>query len=514
MHRPTIETNLAHTVLHRARYDPDRIALIFEDEKRSYRHFGLSVMRQASLLQTLGVCVGDRVGFIGFNQPVFLETLFAANAIGAVFVPLNFRLTATELTYIINDAGIHTLICDDEMQAVVDPVRDELCCQCYFGVINTLINWRSLHKECEGSGPLKKAVSVQPHDTSVIMYTSGTTGLPKGAMLSHGNLMWNNFNCLIGFNTSRNDVSLMAAPLFHIGGLNVVTLLSFMQGATLVLLRNFDAGQVLQAFDKYKVTVMYGAPAMFLFMSQHELFETTDFSRVNYFVCGGAAAPESLLKLYTGRGVSFCQGYGSTETAPFSSLLTASWSMRKIGSSGQAPMYTDLKIIDINGKVLPAGDKGEICVRGPNIMQGYWNNPAATAKAIDGEGWYHSGDIGYLDDEGFLYICDRLTDMVISGGENVYPAEVESVLAGHEAIAEVAVLGTPHDKWGEAVTAVVALHPGYELSLDDLRSFADGQLARYKLPLRLHQINQLPRNPAGKVLKFVIKERLNSAPKI
>ena len=508
MHLATIQANLAHPLMHRARNDPDRIALIFENEKYSYRDFGLSVMRLAALLKENGVCVGDRVGFIGFNHPAFLQTLFAANAIGAVFVPLNFRLTAPELTYIINDAGVHTLICDAEMQISIEPVRGDLYCQNYFVVSETLSDWRCLQEECKRVEPLDNLLSVQQHDTSLIMYTSGTTGLPKGAMLSHGNLMWNNFNCMVGFNTSNEDVSLMAAPLFHIGGLNVVTLLSFMQGATLVLMAKFDAGQVLQAFDQHKITVMYGAPAMFLFMSQHELFAATDFSRVNYFVCGGAAASESLLKLYTNRGVSICQGYGSTETAPFSSLLTARWSMRKIGSSGQAPMYTDLKIVDSSNEPLRAREKGEICVKGPNVMQGYWNNPDATAKAIDGEGWYHSGDIGYLDDEGFLYICDRLTDMVISGGENVYPAEVESVLAEHEAIAEVAVLGTPHEKWGEAVTAVVVLHQGYALDLEDLRSFADGQLARYKLPLCLHIFDELPRNPAGKVLKFVLKEWL------
>ena len=509
MHRPTMEPNLAHTLLHRAKYDPERIALIFEGEKLSYSDFGLRIMRQATLLKEKGVCVGDRVGFIGFNQPVFLETLYAANAIGAVFVPLNFRLTASELTYIVNDAGVHTLICDDEMQNIMDPVKEQLCCQHYFGATNTLKGWRSLQDERKTAEPLDTIVSVDQHDTSIIMYTSGTTGLPKGAMLTHGNLMWNNFNSLLAFSSGNEDVSLMAAPLFHIGGLNVLTLLCFTQGATLLLFRNFDAGEVLKAFDEHKVTMMFGAPAMFLFMSQHEDFESTDFSRVNSFVCGGAAPSESLLKLYLGRGVSFCQGYGLTETAPFASFLSTEWSMDKIGSAGQAPMYTNLKIVGDNNQTLAANERGEICVKGPNIMKGYWNNPAASEEAIDGEGWFHTGDVGYLDEGEFLFICDRLKDMVISGGENVYPAEVESVLAGHEAIAEVAVLGTPDEKWGEAVIAVAALHAGCELTIKELRGFAESKLAKYKLPLHLHIMDVLPRNPAGKVLKFVIKEQLD-----
>ena len=508
MHRPTMEPNLAHTLLHRAKSDPDRIALIFEGEKLSYSDFGLRVMHQATLLKELGVCVGDRVGFIGFNQPVFLETLYAANAIGAIFVPLNFRLTASELTYIVNNAGVHTLICDHEMQKVMDPVKSDLCCHHYFGATDTLKDWRSLQDERKAATPLDKIVSMQQHDTSIIMYTSGTTGLPKGAMLTHGNLMWNNFNSLLAFSSSREDVSLMAAPLFHIGGLNVLTLLCFTQGATLVLFRNFDAGKILKAFDEHKVTVMFGAPAMFLFMSQHDDFDKTDFERVTTFVCGGAAPSESLLKLYLGRGVPFCQGYGLTETAPFASFLTAEWSMKKFGSAGQAPMYSDLKIVGVNNEPLVANERGEICVKGPNIMKGYWNNPDASEEAIDSEGWFHTGDIGYLDDGEFLFICDRLKDMVISGGENVYPAEVESVLAGHEAIAEIAVLGTADEKWGEAVTAVAALHEGCELTIKELRSFAQSKLAKYKLPLHLHIIDVLPRNPAGKVLKFVIREQL------
>ena len=508
MNRPQIEPNLAATTLRRAAINPDRTALIFEEQEFTYREFGDRVRRQATLLRRSGVCVGDRVGYLGFNHPALLETMFAAQALGAIFVPLNFRLTAQELTFIINDAGIHSLVVDDPLRAVLEPARGDLCCAQYFASESEAPGWRHLDTERAAADPLAAPVSVDEHDVAVIMYTSGTTGLPKGAMLTHGNILWNNINAMLAFGGARDDVILTAAPLFHIGGLNVMTLGSFHVGSAVVLLRNFDPGKVLADIERYKVSQMFGAPAMFLFMSQHPSFASTDLGSIKTLICGAAPVPESLISLYGQRGVDFCQGYGLTETAPFSAFLTPDKAISKLGSAGQAPLYSDTRIVDNNNQPVAAGERGEICLRGPNIMKGYWNRPEATRDAIDAEGWFHSGDIGYVDEEGFLFICDRLKDMVISGGENVYPAEVESALYNHDAILEVAVIGLPDDKWGEAVTAVVALHEGHELTLEELREFAKPLLARYKLPLRMHIVDALPRNPAGKVLKFVLKDSL------
>jgi fatty-acyl-CoA synthase len=508
MNRPGTEYNIAGLMLRRALLSPGRRALVFEGQESSYAEFADRVRRQASLFRQGGVCVGDRVGFIGVNHPALLETMFAAQALGAIFVPLNFRLTAEELTFIINDAGVHTLVVDDALCGVIEPARERLCCREFFTSENATPGWRHLPAEWPAAEPLAQAVSMEQHDVAIIMYTSGTTGLPKGAMLTHGNILWNNINCMMAFGGSRDDVILTAAPLFHIGGLNVMTLGSFHTGSTVVLLRAFDAGQVLQDIERYRVTHMFGAPAMFLFMSQQPQFADTDLSSIVTVICGAAPVPESLIELYGARGVPFCQGYGLTETSPFSAFLNPEFGISKLGSAGQPPLYGDTRIVDGDNRELPAGERGEICLRGPNIMKGYWNRPDATAAAIDSEGWFHSGDVGYVDEEGFLFICDRLKDMVISGGENVYPAEVEGVLYRHEHIAEVAVLGLPDEKWGEAVTAVVALHEGRELTLEELRAFAEPYLARYKLPLRLHVVEALPRNPAGKVLKFVLKEQL------
>lgn len=508
MYRPRIEPNLAATMLRRADLNPERIALIFEEREFLYAEFAERVRRLASLFRSGGVCFGDRVGYLGLNHPALLEALFAAQALGAIFVPLNFRLTAQELTFIVNDAGIHTLLVDDALRGVLEPAMSELCCRHYFSSESQHSGWRHMPTERAINEPLDAAVSVDEHDVAVIMYTSGTTGLPKGAMLTHGNILWNNINAALAFGSSREDRILTAAPLFHIGGLNVLTLNAFHIGARVVLLRNFDPARVLADFEHYRITHMFGAPAMFLFMSQHPAFATTDLGSIRSLVCGAAPVPESLIELYAARGIDFCQGYGLTETAPFSAFLTPEWAISKLGSAGQPPLYSDTRIVDSDNQPLAPGERGEICLRGPNIMKGYWNRPDATAAAIDAQGWFHSGDVGYLDEDGFLFICDRLKDMVISGGENVYPAEVEGALYKHDAIAEVAVIGLPDEKWGEAVTAVVALHQGCQLTLEELRDFARPLLAKYKLPLRLHMVDALPRNPAGKVLKFVLKNEL------
>ena len=508
MNRPGIEPNIAGTMLRRAQLNPERLAMIFEGQETRYAELADRVRRQAGMLREAGVCVGDRVGYLGFNHPALLETMFAAQALGAIFVPLNFRLTAEELTFIINDAGIHSLVVDDSLREVIAPAREKLCCRHFFASESPADGWRHLASERDAAAPLGQPVSTDLHDVAIIMYTSGTTGLPKGAMLTHGNIMWNNINAMLAFGGNRDDVVITAAPLFHIGGLNVMTISSFHNGSTLVLMRGFDAGQVLENIQRYKVTHMFGAPAMYLFMSQHPQFADTDLDSIKTVICGAAPVPESLIELYGARGVPFCQGYGLTETSPFSAFLTPEWAVSKLGSAGQPPLYSDTRIVDDNNCEVAPGERGEICLRGPNIMKGYWNRPDATAEAIDKEGWFHSGDVGYVDEDGFLFICDRLKDMVISGGENVYPAEVESVLYKHESIAEVAVLGLPDEKWGEAVTAVVALHEGESLTLEELRAFAEPFLAKYKLPLRLHLVDALPRNPAGKVLKFVLKEEL------
>jgi fatty-acyl-CoA synthase len=340
------------------------------------------------------------------------------------------------------------------------------------------------------------------------MYTSGTTGRPKGAMLTHDNIWWNNSMSLLTMDALEDDVTLVVAPLFHIGGLNVTTLAAFQKGAHIVLHRGFDPARWIEDSVKYKVTTAFAVPAMLLAVSHQPAFAGADLSHMRMIVCGGAPVPEPLLHLYAKRGLPINQGYGLTETAPMVTFLTSEFGAAKVGSAGKAGFFVEVALADGDGKFLTEPSaRGEVLVRGPNVMNGYWNKPEATAAAIDASGWFHTGDVGYFDADGFLYICDRVKDMIITGGENVYPAEVEAVLYAHPAIAEVAVIGQPDEKWGEAVVAIAALKGGQSLTLEALRGWGTERLARYKLPTRLEVIDVLPRNPAGKVLKFELRDR-------
>ena len=487
---------------------PDRPALTFEGVTRSFAEMQDGIDRLASALKAAGLCRGDRIGFLGLNQPAFFDLLFAAARLGAIFVPLNYRLTGPELDYIINDAGLHTLVVDGPHRPIIDGIRTALSCRLYLSADGAAPGWEPVSEFIGNAAPLPDGEPTAPDDIAVIMYTSGTTGRPKGVMLTHGNLWWANVNAMLGGDFSEHDVSVVMAPLFHIGGMNTNALVTWQKGGRVILHRSFDAARFLADVARFRVTGTFAVPAMLLFISQHPDFAEADLSSLRLIVCGGAPAPEPLLRLYNKAGIPLSQGYGLTETAPSGTYLGSDFALAKLGSAGRAAFFVDLRIVGEDGRTpLAAGERGEVIMRGPHIMRGYWNKPEATAAAIDPEGWFHTGDIGTLDDDGFLYICDRLKDMIISGGENIYPAEVETVLYAHPAIAEIAVLGQPCEKWGESVTAVAVLKPGYSLDLDELRGWATERLARYKLPSRLELIAALPRNPAGKVLKFELRDR-------
>jgi fatty-acyl-CoA synthase len=484
----------------RTQRSEQRAALTFRGETWTYRELGERVERFAGALREGGVGQGDRVGYLGLNHASFLVAMFATARLGAIFVPLNFRLAAPEIEFAVNDAGIHTLLVAPTHEALVDGIRSALCCRRYLPV------------EPLPDGPPVTASVATADDVALLMYTSGTTGRPKGAMLTHGNIWWNNVNALLTMDSLEDDVSLNSAPLFHIGGLNVTTLVTLMKGSHLILHEQFAPDAFFDDVARYRVTTHFAVPAMLLFLSQHERFEGTDLSSLRSIIVGGAPVPEPLLRRYIARGVTLHQGYGLTETSPMVTFLTPEWALKKLGSAGRTPLLTQIRLLQGDGTIVSEPRvRGEICVRGPNVMLGYWRQPEETAKAIDADGWFHTGDVGECDEDGFLYVCDRVKDMVITGGENVYPAEVESVLYRHPAIAEVAVIGAPDDKWGEAVVAVVVLKPESSLTLEELRAFAEDSLAHYKLPRRLCFVGVLPRNPAGKVLKAALRESFAAA---
>lgn len=495
----------------RAMRAPEKPALSFQGETLTYGEFQTRIERAAALLTAGGVQRGDRVAVLAFNHPQTLVLLFAASRIGAILVPLNYRLSPVELRDIIIDAGAHTLISDARNVEPIDSVRSALGCQRHLLFGGSRDGWESMEAALAAAPASVASVDGQPDDVAVLMYTSGTTGRPKGVMLSNRNFWDNNANWLLTSDYTSRDVTLNMAPLFHVGGLCVVLLVTFLVGGHNILHDGFEPGAFLDDLERYKVTVTFTVPAMMLFASQHEKFAGTDLSSLRMIVAGGAPVPEPLLKTYAARDVPVSQCYGMTETTAGVTFLETTRAATKLGSCGRPGMLTEAKLIDADGREITQPDTpGELCMRGGNVTQGYWNMPEATAQVLSADGWFRTGDVARRDAEGFYTICDRTKDMIISGGENIYSAEVESVLYGHPAIAEAAVIGIPDEKWGETVLAIVVAKPGQTLTLEELRDFAAQGLARFKLPRVLEIIDVMPRNSNGKVQKPQLRERFGA----
>lgn len=501
------DVNLATWLGRRAARTPWRSAVTFEGTTWTYADLDARVDALASQLLAARVGPQDRVAFVDLNHRQFFVALFAVARIRAVFVPLNFRLTGGELAYMLTDAGARVVIAGSEHRAVIDDIRDQIPAETFLAIEGgePRAGWVPID-DTPTAGPVSVPAGGSD-DIAMIMYTSGTTGRPKGACLTHANLWWNNANAMHNFDVLADDVTLTVMPLFHIGGLNITTLATLQKGGHVVLHRQFDATAALSAISEHRVTTMMGVPAIYQAICELPGFAETDLSSFRMVISGAAPCPVSLMDRYAERGIDMQQGYGMTETSPMVTFLAPEFARAKVGSAGTPALYVDVRLLAGDGSVIEAaGENGEVVTRGPNVMLGYWNQPAATAEVLDEEGWLRTGDIAYRDEDGFYFICDRVKDMIISGGENVYPAEVENVLAAHPAIAEVAVIGEPHERWGETVVAVAALRSGHELDIKTLREWAGASLARYKLPTRLSIVEALPRNATGKILKFQLRE--------
>ncbi|MFD5002995.1 long-chain fatty acid--CoA ligase [Streptomyces mutabilis] len=471
----------------RARKTPHRTAVVYRDAEITYGRLHERTTRLAHHLRRLGVRPGDRVAYLGPNHPSFLETFFAAGQLRAVFVPLNTRLAEPELRHCLADSGASVLVhteafeefaasCGVQRRVAVDAVLERALGECPTTPVD---------------------VPVGHTDTAMIMYTSGTTGRAKGAVLTHGNLIWNSVNALVDGEFPADTVTLLSAPLFHTAALNMTCLPTVLKGGTLVLEDSFSPGRTLDLIRRHRVTVMFGVPAMFQQVAADPGFAAADLSSLRALLCGGAPVPEALIRTYQRRGIGFLQGYGMTEASPGVCLLDAERALDKPGSAGLPQFFSDVRVVD------PAGEdavRGELLVEGPNVMHGYWNLPEETSAVLQ-DGWFRSGDVVVTDDEGYVTIVDRAKDMIISGGENVYPAEVEKALFEHPAVADCAVIGVPDEKWGEVPRAVVVLAPGAEADAEDILASLDGRLARYKIPKSLVLTDALPRSGAGKLLK-------------
>jgi acyl-CoA synthetase (AMP-forming)/AMP-acid ligase II len=473
---------------------PDVTALIYEDREVSFGDLAARVRRVAAGLAAGGVRRGDRVAYLGLNSAVLLETLFAASHLGAVFLPVNFRLAGAEVAHILRDAGAHTLVVEDGHRELVESIAGEIPVRRHVraGDVDDL----------DGPEASTPAPS-RDDDLAVLMYTSGSTGLPKGVMLTVGNLWWNNVNVQTALDLLPGDVTFAAAPLFHIGGLNAFTLGTLLRGGTVVLRRGFDPVQALADIVRHRVTSVFGVPAMFAALRRAPGFDDADLSALRAALVAGAPVPPALVRDYLSAGVNLQQAWGLTETAPFATYLPARLTEAKAGSAGFPMPYTRVRLVDpADGTPISApGTPGEVCVRGPNVTPGYWARPEATAEAFDAEGWFHTGDVGILDADGCLSIVDRIKDMIITGGENVFPAEVERVLSAHPDVLDVAVVGVPDPRWGETVVAVLATKPDADLELAAVREYGGEHLARYKLPTAVLHLDPLPRNGSGKLDK-------------
>lgn len=471
----------------RARMTPERVALSHDGGHLTYGELRERVNRLADALRGQGIGRGDRVAYLGRNHPALVESFFAAGLLGAAFVPLNARLTTPELAFIVEDAGPEIVLLGEEHDGAGLPGRH--------------LPAGSYERLLTSGEPAPIDEPVSQDDLCLIMYTSGTTGRPKGAMLTHGNLTWNTFNLLVDVPFGHDEVTLVSAPLFHIAALAQTLLPTLLKGGRILLEPSFEVERTFDLVEGEGVTVMFGVPAMFAFLAQSPRWASADLSGLRHLLCGGAPVPEPLIRTYQERGLTFLQGYGMTETAPGALFLAAEHSVRKAGSAGVPCFFSDVRLVAPDGSEAAPGEPGEVYVQGPNVMRGYWRRPEETAKVLSPDGWFRSGDVGVADEDGYVRISDRIKDMIISGGENVYPAEVESALSGHEAVAECAVIGVPDGTWGEVGKALVVLRPGASADPAELLAHLDGRLARYKIPKYLELVPDLPRNAAGKLVK-------------
>ncbi|MBW8487511.1 acyl-CoA synthetase [Actinomadura parmotrematis] len=468
----------------RARKTPHRTALVFEGEALDYAGLHARTARLAHALRTAGVRRGDRVAYLGPNHPAFLETLFATAALGAVFVPLNARLAEPEIAYQLADSGARLLVHAPSHAGFGADVAAR---------VEVGPDYEAFLASGGDADPPDEPVALD--DPFIIMYTSGTTGRPKGAVLTHGNITWNAVNVLVDTDVAADEVALVSAPLFHTAGLNMLAMPVLLKGGACVIVPAFDAEGTLDLIERHRVTFMFGVPTMFQQVARSPRFAEADLSSVRTLSCGGSPVPPSLIETYAARGLLFLQGYGMTEAAPGVLFLDAEHAVSKAGSAGLPHFFTDVKV---------AGDPGEVLVSGPNVMRGYWNLPGATAEALR-DGWFHSGDAARVDADGYVTIVDRIKDMIISGGENVYPAEVEQVLAAHPDVLDCAVIGVPDAIWGEVGRAVVVLRPGAGATAEELLGALGGRLAKYKIPKSVVFADALPRNPSGKLLRAPIR---------
>jgi fatty-acyl-CoA synthase len=500
---------IGNWLVQRERLTPEKEAVVDGGRRIAYRELNQRVNRLAAALQGLGLPPGERIGILSTNRMEFIEVIMAAAKLGLILVPLNWRLTPAELGFILNDSGTETLFFDPGLEELVAGIRGTTVLKRFIVFGEPAHEPDIAYEKWLGSQPPDEpAVKTAPDlDTPhIIMYTAGTTGRPKGAVLTQGASFWNTLNLNQAMDFTSADRNLVVLPMFHIGGIGLFTLPMLYNGATVVIQRTFDPVRTLELLSAESISLFFGVPAIFLALVQNPRFSAGAFGSVRLVMSGGAPLPASLVRQYHAAGVTLQQGFGMSEAAPSIATLPKDLALAKAGSIGRAVFHLEARIVDDAQQTLPVDQVGELVLRGPNLLTGYWNRPEATREAFS-DGWFHTGDLARMDVDGDLWIVDRKKDMFISGGENVYPAEVENLIYELPEVAEAAVIGIPDERWGEVGLAVIVPKTPGKLSAEAVLSHLDGRLARYKLPKKVAFADRPPRNAAGKVLKNILREQ-------
>ncbi|MBR0931563.1 long-chain fatty acid--CoA ligase [Bradyrhizobium diazoefficiens] len=486
-----------------AAFSPGKTAIVFEGERLSYAAFAARIERTATALkQELGVGRGDRVGILSQNRPDYLVLLYACARLGAMLVPLNWRLAVAEQLFILTDAGAKVLVLERAFEGVLSELAP--------GTSVVGLDFAPPRGTTfEGLLTRSDGTSRNPHtDLScplLIVYTSGTTGRPKGAVLRQEALFWNGVMSQHMHNMTSDDHVLTVLPFFHVGGLNIQTTPALQLGATVTVHARFTPDTALAAIEQERPTLTVMVPAIIQAVSEHPAWTATDLSSLKAVATGSTIVPPHLIERFVARDVPVLQVYGSTETCPIAIYTRLGGDLSRPGSTGLAGLCCEARVVDHSGREVPAGTPGEIAVRGPNVFLEYWGNETATRDALH-DGWYRTGDIGLCDADGHFWVRDRKKNMIISGGENVYPAEVERVLLEHPDVSECAVIGRPDPRWDEVPVAYVIRKSGCRLDADELRTHVQAQLARYKVPRDIVFVTDLPRTALGKVQHFLLKQ--------
>jgi fatty-acyl-CoA synthase len=497
--------NLCDLIERNAAFTPDKAAIIFEGERLSYAAFSARIELAARALQSeFGVGRGDRIAILSLNRPDYLVLLYACARLGAILLPLNWRLAVPEQLFILSDASIRVLALETAFANVLPGLEKQLPNAGIVGLDFTPPRGEAFDDVLSRAGGNGRLTHVDLSCPLLLVYTSGTTGRPKGAVLRQSALLWNGVMSQHMHGLTSDDHVLTVLPFFHVGGLNIQTTPALHHGATVTIHARFLPDATLAAFGRDRPTLTVLVPAIIQAVTDHPAWGTTDLSSLKAISTGSTIVPPHLIDRFVARGVQVLQVYGSTETCPVAIYTRLGGDLSRVGSTGLIGLCCEARIVDDAGNELPPGIAGEITVRGPNVFHEYWNNAEATRESLH-DGWYRTGDVGLRDTDGYFWVHDRKKNLIVSGGENIYPAEVERVLLEHPDVAECGVIGRPDPKWDEIPIAYVIRRAGSSIGADALRAHILTQLARFKVPRDIIFVDDLPRTALGKVQHFMLR---------